>query len=192
MPLQNRVDVFGEIHAVSSRGAYTGNRGVIHNVDKKIVRQYANKRWIYCLLKYKQFKREVMSPKRWTELFFLDDVTALSAGHRPCAFCQREKYKKFISAWKIGNNGSHMSLNEIDAHIHQERRNRVDQYSLLTDLPDGVMVNYKDVAYLKIKKNLKKWSFNGYRDVISTDNIEDVKVITPNSIVRAIRSGFRV
>ncbi len=90
MPLQNRVDPLGQLHAVSSRGIYTGNRGVIHNADKKIVRQYANKRWIYCKLKYKDHHREVMTPNRWTELFFLDDATALSAGHRPCAYVKEK------------------------------------------------------------------------------------------------------
>ena len=166
MALQNRVDPLGRLHAVPHRGTYTGNRGVIHNSDKKIVRQYANKRWIYCKLKFKHHHRDVMTPNRWTELFFLDDATALSAGHRPCAYCQREKYNRFMAAWREGNSAGHLSLNEVDARMHEERRNRISKIYAMSDLPDGVMVRYLDQIYLKREGLLHKWSFEGYRNKI--------------------------
>ena len=86
MPLQNRVNPFSTLNSTPERGAWTGNRGVIHNERKEIIKNYAVKYWITCLLEYKGARRSVMSPNRWTELFFLDEATAFAAGHRPCGF----------------------------------------------------------------------------------------------------------
>src|SRR6266568_2878440 len=100
MPLQNRVDPCGTIFATSARGTLMGNRGgVIHSQAREIVRPYASRRWIACLLEFKGRWRRVMSPNRYTELFFLDEAVALAAGHRPCAGCRRERFNAFKAAW---------------------------------------------------------------------------------------------
>jgi hypothetical protein len=91
MPLQNRVGPAGAIIVTPARGTLMSNRGgVLHDEHRRIVRQSAGKRWITCLLEFKGRRRSVMSPRRYTELFFLDEAVALSAGHRPCAECRRE------------------------------------------------------------------------------------------------------
>ena len=99
MPRQNRVTPFGEIVAVPERGTLMGNRGVIHADDGSHRREWQVRRWIACRLEFKGRRRPVRQPRRWTELFFLDEATALAAGHRPCAECRRERYDEFRAAW---------------------------------------------------------------------------------------------
>jgi hypothetical protein len=95
MPLQNRVDPYGRLQAVGTRGAWMGNRGVLHDEAKKIVSAWRSKRWITCALEFRGRRREVFAPHRYSELFFLDEATSLAAGHRPCAECRRNRYKEF-------------------------------------------------------------------------------------------------
>jgi len=102
-PLQNRVTPFGEIIATSARGTLMGNRGCLHDGARHIVRQFQRKAWISCQLAFKGIKRSVMNPGEYTELFFLDEATALAAGHRPCATCSRPRFTAFVEAWKKGN-----------------------------------------------------------------------------------------
>ena len=96
MPLQNRVNPNGELKAVKSRGAFLGNRGIIHNDEKEIIAPFKIKGWVTCQLEFKGRKRELMAKGRYTELFFLDEATAFSAGHRPCAECRRTRYNEFF------------------------------------------------------------------------------------------------
>src|SRR5271157_3419192 len=118
MPLQNRVEPGGTIFVSSSRGTFMGNRGgALHNGKREIVRQYASRRWITCLLEYKGRRRSVMSQGHYTELFFLDEAVALAAGHRPCAECRRERFNAFKAAWaRSGNSpgGNSPLADEID------------------------------------------------------------------------------
>ena len=95
MPRQNRVTPFGELIAISERGTLMGNRGVLHDEAGTIRRVWQLKRWILCVLMFKDRNRVVMSPGRYTELFFLDEATGLAAGHRPCAECQRARFLAF-------------------------------------------------------------------------------------------------
>jgi len=101
--LQNRVDPKGEIIKTEARGTLMGNRGVIHDAQRNIVRRYKHKAWITCSLHFKERHRIVMSPNRWTELFFLDEATAFAAGHRPCCECRKENFKLFKLCWLKGN-----------------------------------------------------------------------------------------
>src|ERR1700743_3660322 len=101
--LQNRVDPQGNIIKTTARGAWMGNRGQLHNEQRQIVRPFKLKAWLTCLLQFNGRKREVMSPQRYTELFFLDEATAFAAGHRPCFECRRKDYDLFKSFWLQGN-----------------------------------------------------------------------------------------
>jgi hypothetical protein len=85
MPFQNRVDPYGELHAVPTRGAWLGNRGILHDDAQRIVVPWRLKRWLICTLHFKDRHRAVFTPHRYSELFFLDEATAFAAGHRPCA-----------------------------------------------------------------------------------------------------------
>ena len=99
MPLQNRVTPFGNLVAVEGRGLLMGNRGRLHDAERRIVRYAQGRRWIACLTSFRGRRRTVMSPGLYTELFFLDEAVALAAGHRPCAECRRDDYTRFRAAW---------------------------------------------------------------------------------------------
>src|SRR6202161_2154067 len=100
MPRQNRVTPFGEIITTPERGTFMGNRGVLHDTEGSLERAWQAKRWLVCVLEFRGRKRQVMTPKRYTELFFLDEATALAAGHRPCRECRYADYQRFRSLWE--------------------------------------------------------------------------------------------
>lgn len=103
MPLQNRVTPFGEIVASEARGTLMGNRGCLHDEHRNLGRRrWTTKSWVTCLLSFGGRRRELMRPGYYTELFFLDEATALAAGHRPCAECRREAFRRFVDGWATG------------------------------------------------------------------------------------------
>jgi hypothetical protein len=198
MPLQNRVDPYGHLHAVEARGSLMGNRGILHDASKQIVAGWRSRRWIACTLSFKGRRREVFAPHGYSELFFLDEVTALAAGHRPCAECRRNRFKEFRAAWAAGNPDlvatQIPSADEIDRVLHAERvrRGGVKQTyeATLSSLPAGIMVEHDGRAYLHRAGRLLPWSFSGYGQAADVSSAAQVKVLTPRSIVRAIRAGF--
>lgn len=201
MPLQNRVNPFSTLISTPERGAWTGNRGVIHNERKEIIKNHAVKYWITCVLEYKGSRRSVMSPNRWTELFFLDEATAFAAGHRPCGFCRHADFKRFKDLWLKANGEqygltSKTKMDIIDAIIHQERldKNGVQKTfkSTLTALPDGTFITLDEIgkAYLWYQQNLYEWSFSGYTKVFQIDKNQEVTVLTPLSYVAVFKAGY--
>src|SRR5438067_8027730 len=121
MPLQNRVTPLGELIADPARGLVYGNRGCLHDDDGHIRRRYKGKRWIACRLQFRGWQRQrLLAPGRFTELFFLDEVTALAAGHRPCALCRREDYRRLASIWRELHSGQ-SGADATDAQPHAER-----------------------------------------------------------------------
>ncbi len=199
MPLQNRVNPFGEIFVSESRGTFTGNRGVIHK-NKKIVAPFKTKYWITCVLKYKGFRRQVMTENRWTELFFLDEATAFAAGHRPCAFCRNAEYKTFKKLWLDINAKNYElpddSIKTIDKILHAERINIKGEKILFTatlkELPNGVFVQLIGTPeiYLYFNKQLLKWTPFGYTEILLLPPKTEIKVLTPKSITRVFAGGY--
>jgi hypothetical protein len=198
MPLQNRVTPQGQIISTSARGAWLGNRGVIHNADKQIVRPFKVKAWIICELHFRGRHREVMVPDRWTELFFLDEATAFSAGHRPCFQCRYAAHQQFKAAWLKGNPGygfnEKTSIIEIDKILQQERidskGNKVTHTEDVARLPDGTFVLINDEPYLIARKQLHRWAAFGYDEGKPLPEAGNITVLTPASIVNAFRAGY--
>lgn len=197
MPLQNRVDPKGNIISTTARGAWLGNRGVIHNAQKQIVRPFKVKAWIICMLEFRGRHRNVMMSDRWTELFFLDEATAFSAGHRPCFQCRYADHQRFKIAWLKGNPEygftEKTSVNEIDKILQTERINHGQKVTYQDDiktLPDGSFIQLDNEPYLVAKGKIYHWTPFGYEDGITTANIEIVTVLTPKSIVDAFRGGY--
>ncbi|MGH8190975.1 MAG: hypothetical protein ACREP2_05970 [Rhodanobacteraceae bacterium] len=200
MSLQNRVNPFGGLDAVSARGAWLGNRGILHNDRREIVARWRTKAWITCRLHYRGIRRAVFSPHTWTELFFLDEATAFAAGHRPCALCRRERYNEFKHAWCAANAGlldvpePHVTF--IDARLHAERVTRegrkVTWVARFGDLPSGAFVAFDETAYLVWRDRLFPWSHQGYDVPLPALCAGDpVDVLTPRSIVAMFNAGFR-
>src|SRR5262245_23854122 len=155
MPLQNRVTPFGDIVAIAQRGLFMGNRGIIHDPATRtlLTRRWTNKAWIICVCEFRGKRREVMRRNSWTELFFLDEATALAAGHRPCYYCRRDDALAFAAAWKRAHRMKRVSAPQMDARLHAERLNkgakRVHAFACAPgELPDGAMVALSGDAYL--------------------------------------------
>jgi len=198
MPLQNRVDPCGVIFRTTARGTFIGNRGgAIHGDRSEIVRQFKSRRWIACLLEFKGIRRQVMSPRCYTELFFLDEAVALAAGHRPCAECRRERFNAFKNAWKRSepDRADPLLAPEIDAELHRARidsrgRNVTYQASL-NSLPDGCFVQIDGSSYLVWDESLLLWSPQGYLKEDRRPAGLTVTVLTPEPIVECIRRGYQ-
>ncbi len=198
MSYQNRIDPWGKLQAVKSRGSFLGNRGVLHNDNKEIIATHRIKGWVTCLLEFKDRKRKVMTPSRYTELFFLDEATAFSAGHRPCAECRRTRYNEFKETWLLANgdllDGMKPTAPNIDTILHKERidkKLKVTYTANIESLPDGTIVDIDSSAYLIWKTSLFLWSFEGYTDSkIDLKSIGEVKVLTPKSYVSMFEKGF--
>ena len=191
MPRQNRVDPFGNLIADPARGTLFGNRGVLHADDGTIVRRHALRRWIYCRLEFKGRRRQLLQPGRYTELFFLDEATALAAGHRPCAECMRDRFNEFRSAWS----DDPVPATELDAALHAERLTpdggQATWHSPLGDLPEGAMIAVDGTPHLVRGGAVFPWSFSGYGAATPLDPGREVEVLTPRSTTGAIAAGFR-
>lgn len=195
MPLQNRVSPRGEIIFSSSRGTLMGNRGRLHDRNKQIIRQSDSTAWIICLLQFKDYRRpELMSPNSYTELFFLDEATALAAGHRPCAMCQRYRYKAFKTAWHQGQGMPEAGVGQMDRQLHAERMTadggKLTHTELIDTLPDGTFIDQGGDSHLLCQGKLLRWSPEGYLDAQHAPSDGVVQVLTPKSIVAALRQGY--
>src|SRR5687768_4320551 len=144
MPLRNRVTPLGELVADPARGLVYGNRGCLHDEERSIRRRFNGKRWIACRLEFRGWQRgPLLQPGRFTELFFLDEVTAFAAGHRPCALCRRADYVRLSEIWRelhVDQSGA----DAIDGQLHAERlgadRRQLHHETSLDELPDGSFV----------------------------------------------------
>ena len=195
MPLQNRVDPFGNIFRTPARGTMMGNRGgALHNADREIVRRYKSRRWITCVLEFRERHRIVMSPNRYTELFFLDEAVAFAAGHRPCAECRRERYNAFKGAWKRVHSQDQLPFaDEMDLELHPSRiadGEKVTHQASLNSLPDGCFVKIDGFPYLVTGTALLLWAPEGYARRVEKPKDSMVTVLTPESMVRCFRQGY--
>jgi hypothetical protein len=195
-PLQNRVTPFGEIVAIPQRGLFTGNRGIIHDPATKTLlnRRWTTKAWLVCRCDYKGRRRDVMARRSWTELFFLDEATALAAGHRPCFFCRREPAEAFRAAWARGNGGAPPAASHMDAVLHAERlqhgAKRIHALpSPIRELPDGTMIAADARAFAVVTGRPFLWSAHGYRYVDALTSVHGL--LTPPSTLAALRAGYR-
>jgi hypothetical protein len=192
MPLRNRVTPWGEIVAVPERGTMLGNRGILHDEHQDLVRTSQVRRWLTCVLEFKCIRRTVMSPRRYTELFFLDEATALSAGHRPCCECRRADYRRFQDCWQQAF-GIRPGADEMDSRLQQDRRLRgrkVTYQGRLADLPDGTFFERAGQAWLLHDGWARLWSPGGY---LRRERPGDgtVTVLTPRSTVALLRAGYQ-
>jgi hypothetical protein len=195
VPRQNRVTPRGELVATTARGTWTGNRGCLHDAEERIRRRFVGKRWIVCALQFKGRHRPIMRPGRWTELFFLDEATALAAGHRPCAECRRDAFSAYLAAWSAGNpdlaGTGRLLVATVDDALHRERTSP-HAVAPLGDLPDGVFIALPgDPRPLLLHGGaLLAWSDGGYTERIARPPSSTVEVLTPRSTVNAIRAGY--
>jgi hypothetical protein len=198
MPRRNRVTPFGAIVASPHRGLLMGNRGCLHEADgQPSGRRWTTRTWVTCRLSFRDRPpRRLMSPGRYTELFFLDEATALAAGHRPCGECRRADYRRFLQCWSTALGLAALPrAPEVDRRLHDERVSRRHGQVRFTaaagDLPDGAMIDWQGDAFLKWQGVFRPWSLAGYGDAVAIPAATRVSTLTPRSTVGAIAAGYR-
>ncbi len=192
--MRNRVTPFGDFTEGPARGLFMGNRGGrIHDDAQRLgARRWASKQWICCALEFKGRRRRVWG-SGYTELFFLDEVTALAAGHRPCFECRRTDARAFAAAWERAT-GRPSRAPQIDAILHAERldgREKRRHRRAIAGLPDAAMVAIADAAFAVRSGRLLRWSPAGYTETLIVPVSGVIDVLTPPSIVATLAEGYR-
>jgi len=194
MPLQNRVTPLSDLIADPARGLVYGNRGCLHDAEGTIRRRYAVRRWIACRLEFRGWQRgPLLQPGRFTELFFLDEATAFAAGHRPCALCRHDDYRRFVAFWP-GRHAGPVGADDIDARLHDERidlRSKRQRHHEAASqlLPDGAFVMHDGAPHLVLGADLLRWSPAGYERRVARPH-GPVETITPPSLVALLETGW--
>lgn len=199
MPRQNRVTPDGRLLAVPDRGLFWGNRGPLLDRHGDLARHSSGRRWIVCVLEFKGRRRVQWRPGRLTELYFLDEATALAAGHRPCAECRRDAHRAFAAAWRRAHPGDPPGVAAMDERLQADRlvgrqaapgsHRRHD--AELADLPDGVMVELDGRTWLVRGDQLLAWTPGGYAERRPRSGPGRVSILTPRSTVAALAAGYR-
>ncbi|HXP36424.1 MAG TPA: hypothetical protein VN817_01545 [Solirubrobacteraceae bacterium] len=195
-PARNRVTPLGEIVAIPLRGAWTGNRGILHR-GREIVRFHASDLWITCALEFRGRRHEQWQPHHYTFLYFHDEAVSLAARHRPCAECRRDSYDVYRRAWADALGVRQPSAKEINRQLHRERivprthRRRLHQLRWAA-LPDGSFVWHDGAAHLSRDGRLIAWTGAGYGAARPRPARGVANVITPPSTVAALQAGYPV
>ena len=201
MTLQNRVTPFGEIVADPARGTFMGNRGVLHDDRRRLGKaRWKLKAWLVCRLEFRGRHRDVMAPRRYTDLFFLDEATALAAGHRPCFECRRRDFHAYLAAWAAGSGRdpalARPPVGEIDDRLHGERvgpgiHGKRPHDLPWADLPDGAFVAMDGAAWLVAGETLLRWTAAGYDQPRARPAAGTARALTPPTSLAALRGGYR-
>jgi hypothetical protein len=195
MPLQNRVDPFGELFAAPARGLFMGNRGGRFHTDvqKLTTRRWASRQWICCVTQFRGRERDIWG-RSHTELFFLDEPTALAAGHRPCFECCRREAETFAEYWrKTHSSNRKPRAPEMDEVLHRERlmgRAKRLHRSNVDALPDGAFIGVEGAAFAVRGDTLLRWTPYAYDAQRIRPRGMAVDVLTPPTIIAVLSAGY--
>jgi len=204
VPRCNRVDPYGDLHAVESRGLFTGNRGCLVDDAGRIVRHHQSRLWITCRTSFRDWRHPLAAPHRWTPIFFLDDAVALAAGHRPCATCRRDDYRAYRDAvTAAASSSTPLRAAELDTRLAAERHRRgrgldraadriiwTAEHADAAELPDGtVVIGDRGPPLLLIASRVLAFDFDGWHDAVRHPDAP-LHVLTPRTSVAALRHGF--
>ena len=202
MARRNRVDPWGDLHAVEGRGLFTGNRGCLVDESAAIARHHRGSLWITCLTEYRDWRQPLAAPARWTPVFFLDEAVALAAGHRPCGLCRRDAYRNYrdtVSA-AVGSRRP-LTAVELNGRLASERLRRgrgIDRRgdrrvwtADLETLPVGTVIIADDhYPHLVLGDRTRRFSFDGWAEPTERGRHSQVTVLTPPTSVAALRLGY--
>ena len=203
MPRRNRVDPWGDLHAVPARGLFTGNRGCLVDDHENVVRHHGSQLWITCVTKFRDWRWPLARGRRWTPIFFLDEAVALAAGHRPCGFCRRDAYRAYRDAVGASRGATEPLLaRDLNALLAAERlpkrgrgleraQDRIVWTARCADVPDGAVVADHDGRTRLVRNDrLYRFTFDGWTDPIRIDRDAPVRVLTPRTSVGALAHGY--
>jgi hypothetical protein len=195
-PARNRVTPLGDIEAIPLRGAWTGNRGILHS-GREIVRFHASDLWITCAVQFRARWHEQWQPHHYTFLYFHDEAVSFAAGHRPCAECRREDYNNYRAAWAAALGVALPAARLVNQQLHGERivrgthRRRIHAM-FWADLPDGAFVRLGQLPSVVVGDQLTDWTHAGYGTRHARPKHGIAEVITPPSTIAALRAGYPV
>jgi hypothetical protein len=192
MPLQNRVTPYGEFIVSPARGMLMGNRGGRLHDDRRRLgrRRWASKQWICCRFEFNGRHRAVWGDS-YSELFFLDEVTAFAAGHRPCFECRRRDAETFAALFSATHKRA--SATEMDRLLHAERLACKDKrlHARAVDtLPDGAMMVLERDIFAVRGDALLRWTPAGYTQAVPRPRATEFSVLTPPSILAVLARGY--
>lgn len=203
MPRRNRIDPWGDLHAVPARGLFTGNRGCLVDDSRRLTRHHKGSLWITCQLQFEDWLHPLDAPRVWTPLFFLDDAVALAAGHRPCGFCRTSDYLAYRDAVTLGTaSRSPVLAVDINRRLAAERhrpgrgliraQDRIISTSYLDALPIGTVVLDPKTRqpHLVLDRHLEPFTFDGWGPPLEKPPGTTVEVLTPPTSVAALQNGF--
>jgi hypothetical protein len=175
-----------------------GNRGVLHDEHKQLGRaRWKHNNWVNCVLSFHGRRRTLMTPNRYTELFFLDEAVALAAGHRPCGECRRERYRAYMDLWAAHcADLGHATPKDVDralqrARIDPKTKGQRRYEAALDALPDGAFVALGDTACLVQRDHLLPYNPTGYGPALERPRGMTVRVLTPEPTVRILGAGYQ-
>lgn len=195
VPRRNRVTPMGDIVAIELRGAWLGNRGILHE-GSEIVRFHRSQLWIVCALRFRDQRLRQWQPGHFTVVYFHDEAVALAAGHRPCALCRRGAYNAYRAAWADGNKMPIPSAAALDRQLHSERLVRGTHRRRLHEvpwpaLPPGTFALLDETPALVLDDAVVPWTVTGYGPARPRPHSGTATAITPPSTIGALRAGYR-
>lgn len=202
MPRRNRVDPWGDLHAVPERGLFTGNRGCLVDEHENVVRHHRSSLWIICVTKFRDWRWPLARPGRWTPVFFLDEAVALAAGHRPCGGCRRDAYRAYRDAVGVATGAVEpLRAAELNRRLHAERlrtgrgivrrADRIVWSQSFRDVPVGaVIVDAEGMPLLVQQDCLLRFTFNGWSAPQTRPLTGQANVLTPPTSCAALRAGY--
>jgi hypothetical protein len=193
---RNRVTPLGDIEAIPLRGAWTGNRGILHS-GREIVRYHASDLWITCALRFAGRWSPQWRPHHFTWLYFQDEAVSFAAGHRPCGECRRADYQAYRAAWVDGLGGPPPSAKDMNRTLHAERivrgtHRRRRHRMPWAELPDGTFALLDGSPHLVVADHLSEWTPRGYGTRRPLPARGDADVVTPPATVAVLRAGYPV
>lgn len=203
MPRRNRIDPWGDLHAVAPRGLFTGNRGCVVDDHENVVRHHGSVLWITCVTRFRDWRFPLARARRWTPLFFLDEAVALAAGHRPCSTCRRADFVAYRDAvTRAVAAPAPLLASELNQRLHLERLrsgrglaragDRILWSAPYADLPDGTIVVGPDrSSQLVVADRLLRFAFDGWAASTPRPVVGDATVLTPPTSVAALRHGYQ-
>ena len=194
--MRNRVTPLGDIVAIPLRGAWLGNRGILHE-GTEIRRFHASDLWITCVLSFRGRYMQQWQPHHYTQLFFHDEAVAFAAGHRPCAECRRADFNAYRTAWAAGLGGEPPRAKALDRQLHAERLFRGTHTRRFhsrpwRELPQGAFVLVDGAPALVRQDAVLPWTTAGYQGAVSRPGHGDAEVVTPPATLAVLAAGYPV
>lgn len=171
-----------------------GNRGGARHLLNGMLaadRSPSMARWIVCTLEDTPGSAASSGTSAYGKLFFLDEATALAAGHRPCWLCRQDATATFLDLWREVS-GRPGGLDELDQQLWTQRNEPVRAVAEVAALPSGVFFRHLGSAFVVAGDRALRWTPTGYDGDVAVADLDVAEVLTPSVTIDVIRAGYPV